>query len=90
MADEGVDIEKSNTTALKLNNNLLNQWEGFTSTMHRLFVDPARTLAWIDLSFNDLRSINEVRSIGTPTYSRKKFRWNQLSIGLMGPSTGAL
>ena len=86
MADEGVDIEKSNTTALKLNNNLLNQWEGFTSTMHRLFVDPARTLAWIDLSFNDLRSINEVRS----RHTHLQHEEISLGIGLMGPSTGAL
>lgn len=61
MAEEDtVSIEKSTTTALKLNNNLLGQWDDFSSTMHQLFVDPALTLAWIDLSFNELRTIDEV------------------------------
>lgn len=57
---DSVTIEKSASTSLKLNNNMLNQWEDFSSTLHQLFVDPALTLGWIDLSFNDLRTIDEV------------------------------
>jgi hypothetical protein len=54
-------IERSTTTAIKLNNNLIGHWDDFSSTMHQLFVDPALTLSWIDLSFNELRTINDVR-----------------------------
>lgn len=55
-----MEIVKSNSTALKVNNNMLTQWVNFRSTLHKLFVDPELTLAWIDLSFNDLRTIDEV------------------------------
>ena len=61
---DSMAIVKSNSTSLKLNNNMLANWTDFSSTTHQLFVDPALTLAWIDLSFNDLRTIDEVGSQG--------------------------
>ena len=55
--------KKSKSTSLKLNNNLLSGWDGLRSTLLELFVDPAKTLGWIDLSFNDLKTIDEVKEI---------------------------
>ena len=60
VADE-IEIEKSTTTALKVNNNLIAHWDDFTTAIQQLFVDPVQTLAWIDFSFNELRTISEVR-----------------------------
>lgn len=60
--EDAVEIVESEATALKVNNNMLTHWDDFSSTLHKLFVDPARQLGWIDLSFNDLRTIDDVSS----------------------------
>ena len=52
--------QKSKSTSLKLNNNLLSDWSGLRDALLALFVEPAKTLGWIDLSFNDLKTIDEV------------------------------
>ena len=57
-----LDIVQSYSTALKVNNNMLNLWDDFSKTIHKLFADPAETLAWIDLSFNDFKTIDVVCS----------------------------
>eukprot|EP00731_Ephydatia_muelleri_P030996 Em0022g510a len=51
-------IEKTYTTAFRVNNNLLSDWAGFMDTLEALIVNPAHNLAWLDLSFNDLKSID--------------------------------
>ena len=51
-------IEKTNTTAFRVNNNLLSDWGGFMDTLEALIVNPTLNLAWLDLSFNDLKSID--------------------------------
>ena len=53
-------IEKTYTTAFRVNNNLLSDWAGFMDTLEALIVNPAHNLAWLDLSFNDLKSIDSV------------------------------
>ena len=62
VAFEEVEVIQSESTALKVNNNMLTTWDFFNDTICRLFVDPVLTLAWIDLSFNDFRTIDEVRT----------------------------
>ena len=56
-------VEKTNTTAFRVNNNLLAEWEGFMDTLDALVVNPATNLAWLDLSFNDLKSIDSVSTL---------------------------
>ena len=56
-----LEVEKFPSTALKVNNNILFSWDGFMSTITQLFEDPATKLGWIDFSFNDLRTIDNVR-----------------------------
>ena len=55
-------LDKSESTALKVNNNILNSWDGFWMSMEKLFVEPALQLQWIDFSFNDLKTIDAVSS----------------------------
>ena len=55
-------LEKSDSTALKVNNNILNSWDGFWMSLEKLFVEPALQLQWIDFSFNDLKTIDAVSS----------------------------
>ena len=55
-------LDKSSSTALKVNNNILNSWDGFWLSLEKLFVEPALQLQWIDFSFNDLRTIDAVSS----------------------------
>lgn len=59
-SNTSLHLEKSNSTALKVNNNILKSWEGFWPAMERLFVHPALQLQWIDFSFNDLQAIDDV------------------------------
>ena len=59
-SNTSLNLEKSNSTALKANNNMLKSWEGFWPAIERLFVEPAMHLQWIDFSFNDLRTIDAV------------------------------
>lgn len=57
--EEEAQRELSPSTSLKFNNNMLNSWDGFASTVRGLLLNPLQ-LAWVDLSFNDLRSISSV------------------------------
>jgi hypothetical protein len=57
-----LNLEKSNSSALKVNNNILNSWEGFWMSLEKLFVEPVLQLQWIDFSFNDLKTIDAVSS----------------------------
>lgn len=59
-SNTSLQLEKSNSTSLKVNNNMLKSWEGFWLAIERLFVEPAMHLQWIDFSFNDLRLIDAV------------------------------
>ena len=64
-ADDSTDtmdlkIMPSTSTALRLNNNMLNSWEGFSETVGKLFVQHTEHLCWLDLSFNELRTIDDV------------------------------
>uniref|UniRef100_A0A8C3T0Z8 Leucine-rich repeat-containing protein 51 n=1 Tax=Chelydra serpentina TaxID=8475 RepID=A0A8C3T0Z8_CHESE len=47
------------THALRLNNNTINELTDFTSTMEQLLEYPEE-LSWVDLSFNDLPTIDPV------------------------------
>ena len=58
-----LEIEKSNSTSLKVNNNILNSWEGFWMVIEKVFVEPALQLQWIDFSFNDLKTIDDVSQL---------------------------
>ena len=55
-----IDISQSSSPALRVNNNMLVDWEEFSDVVGRLLVDPASNLRWLDLSFNDLRTIDSV------------------------------
>nr|XP_002731065.1 PREDICTED: leucine-rich repeat-containing protein 51-like [Saccoglossus kowalevskii] len=46
------------TTALKLNNNVIEHWNGFCEVVERLVSKP-EDLSWIDLSFNAFSTIGE-------------------------------
>ena len=39
---------------------MLSNWEGFEETIDSLFVNPSANLQWLDLSFNDLKTIDKV------------------------------
>lgn len=52
---------KSLTQSLWLNNNVLNELRDFNQVISKLLEHP-ENLAWIDLSFNDLTSIDPVSS----------------------------
>ena len=62
-SNTSLQLEKSTSTALKVNNNMLKSWEEFWPAMERLFVEPALQLQWIDFSFNDLQVIDEVSGL---------------------------
>ncbi|XP_050781197.1 leucine-rich repeat-containing protein 51 [Gopherus flavomarginatus] len=47
------------TQAVRLNNNTINELTDFASTMEQLLEDPDE-LSWVDLSFNDLPTIDPV------------------------------
>lgn len=47
------------STALKFNNNLVQEWSGFDSLVSMLLVNPAE-LSWVDISFNYIMHIDEV------------------------------
>lgn len=50
---------KFETTILKLNNNLLQNWEGFDGLVSLLLTNPSE-LTWIDLSINYILTIDKV------------------------------
>lgn len=52
-------VTQSNAEVVKLNNNMLSDWEGFSEMLHTLLISPLQ-LSWIDLSFNDFKNINSV------------------------------
>lgn len=66
---ESIVVEQSRSMALRVNNNMLGDWENFLPTVCKLFVEPTTRLAWIDLSFNDLRTIDKVSEC-THTHGR--------------------
>ena len=39
---------------------MLSNWEGFWDTVEGLFINPSNTLQWLDLSFNDIKTIDQV------------------------------
>ncbi len=57
-----LEVEKFPSTALKVNNNILLSWDGFMTSIAKLFQDPVSKLGWIDFSFNDLKTIDVVCS----------------------------
>ena len=64
-ADDSTDtidlkVTQSLGSGLRLNNNMLSDWEGFSDTVSRLFVDHRTHLRWLDLSFNDMTTIDAV------------------------------
>ena len=59
-SNTSLQLERSNSTALKVNNNMLKSWEAFWPAIQKLFLEPAVQLQWIDFSFNDLRTIDAV------------------------------
>lgn len=50
-------VTQSNAEVVKLNNNMLSEWEGFSEMFHTLLISPLQ-LSWIDLSFNDFKNIS--------------------------------
>ncbi|XP_029442646.1 leucine-rich repeat-containing protein 51-like isoform X2 [Rhinatrema bivittatum] len=50
------------TQAIRLNNNTLTELTNFSEVMERVMEEPNR-LAWIDLSFNDLSTIDPVLTV---------------------------
>ena len=52
-------VTQSNAEVVKLNNNMLSEWEGFSEMFHTLLISPLQ-LSWIDLSFNDFKNISSV------------------------------
>ncbi|XP_030055169.1 leucine-rich repeat-containing protein 51 isoform X2 [Microcaecilia unicolor] len=50
------------TQSVRLNNNTLTELTNFTQVMERVLKEPSR-LSWIDLSFNDLSSIEPVLTV---------------------------
>ena len=61
--DSLVHLPLSDSTALRVNNNMLTSWDGFWPTMCDLFTDPAANVQWLDLSFNDIRSIESASTV---------------------------
>ena len=61
VASEGDKLIVSQSTAevIKLNNNMITDWDGFSDMVHTLLISPLQ-LSWLDLSFNDLKSIHSV------------------------------
>ena len=54
---------------------MLSNWIDFRSTIERIFVDPGQTLSWLDLSFNDLRTIDEVSIISIKMHCTLTLAW---------------
>ncbi|XP_066919797.1 leucine-rich repeat-containing protein 51-like [Clytia hemisphaerica] len=55
--DDGEQVRKRKTNALRLSNNVLTEWGGFLDTVEKIVENPA-DLEWIDVSFNDLTTID--------------------------------
>lgn len=53
-------LEAVKATALRLNNNMLGSWEGFLEILDLMIIEPYNNLQWLDFSFNDLKTIDEV------------------------------
>lgn len=51
--------QKFLSRTLRLNNNFISDFSGLTDTISALFAEPTR-LAWLDLSFNEIRHIDPV------------------------------
>ena len=70
-SEEGsqVSIHRLPSTAVKVNNNMLMDWEGFFPTIDAILVDSTQRLSWLDLSFNDFKLIDSVRSYTIQTHT---------------------
>lgn len=53
-------LEAVKANALRLNNNMLASWEGFLEILDLMIIEPHNNLQWLDFSFNDLKTIDEV------------------------------
>lgn len=53
-------LEAVKANALRLNNNMLGSWEGFLEILDLMIIEPYNNLQWLDFSFNDLKTIDEV------------------------------
>jgi len=53
------EITKRRTNAVRLSNNVINEWKEFSPTLEKLVVDPYEAIEWIDLSFNDMTTIDK-------------------------------
>ena len=57
-----LDVAATPSTALRVNNNILNSWDGFLGVVAKLVAGGVAALQWLDLSFNDLKTIDVVSS----------------------------
>ena len=53
-------LEAVKANALRFNNNMLGSWEGFLEILDLMIIEPHNNLQWLDFSFNDLKTIDEV------------------------------
>ena len=56
------DEERYNSKCLRVNNNLLQDVQNFSKVMENILLDPT-VLSWIDLSFNEITHIDDVRAL---------------------------
>ena len=47
------------TNAVRFSNNVISEWKDFSKTMEKIIEDPRTAIEWIDLSFNDMSSIDK-------------------------------
>lgn len=59
-----LDVAATPTSSLKVNNNLLSEWDGFLDTVGKLVVGALVSVQWLDLSFNDFKTIDAVSDRG--------------------------
>ena len=59
-----LDVAATPTSSLKLNNNLLSEWDGFLDTVGKLVAGASASLQWLDFSFNDFKTIDTVSDRG--------------------------
>ena len=71
-------LEAVKANALRLNNNMLASWEGFLEILDLMIIESHNNLQWLDFSFNDLKTIDEVGKYNNNT--------NTFSIHLEGYS----
>ncbi|XP_065058241.1 leucine-rich repeat-containing protein 51-like [Rhopilema esculentum] len=57
-SSEQVEKKKHDTTAIRLSNNLITEWSDFSQCISDIIIEPFK-LEWIDLSFNDIYTIDK-------------------------------